>query len=77
MSHNAQALGHRMPLKRIDMDPVWPSNPNDELAPAYLDRVEADRIWRAVLDTARGTNAPMPVPAMSPESVDRDTRGEI
>ena len=55
---DAEPIGHRQPLPRIDLQPVWPveavdNDMRDEMW-RFQRQVEADRIWKLVEQASEG-----------------------
>jgi hypothetical protein len=57
---DAQVIGHRSPLPRIDLHPVWPRLSPAEAAELAREEMwqfqrwaEGDRIWRLIVEAAR------------------------
>jgi hypothetical protein len=64
-----EPVGHVPPLRRISInDPIpaeAPASPTTwEICDNLMKQHEANRIWALIVDTAGGTNATVPVPAM-------------
>ena len=64
---SADPIAHVPVYKRIAMNEAKPADANVhapttwEICDALMKRHEAERLWKLVVQTAEGTNAPVPV----------------